>query len=139
MNAMEAYFANVKKVLNRVWDSQREAMETAAQWMSRATLEGHNLFAFGCSHAGLLALEMYYRTGGMANINPVRAPGLCLDVDPATMTSQMERMADYGRIIADNQPIGEGDVVIVHSVSQLKGRDTVCEAEEELPDAAATV
>ena len=66
MNAMEAYFANVKNVLDRVWDSQREAMETAAQWMSRATLEGHNLFAFGCSHAGLLALEMYYRTGGMA-------------------------------------------------------------------------
>ena len=35
MNAMEAYFANVKNVLERVWDSQREAMETAAQWMSR--------------------------------------------------------------------------------------------------------
>ena len=122
MNAMEAYFGNVKRVLDRVWDTQRDAMETAAQWMSRATLDGNNIFAFGCSHAGLLALELYYRTGGMANINPVRAPGLCLDIDPATMTSQMERMAEYGKIIADNQPIGPGDVVIIHSVS---GRNAV--------------
>ena len=58
----------------------------------------------------------------MALINPIRAPGLNLDVDPATMTSQMERLPDYGRIIIDAQPIGSGDVIIIHSVS---GRNTV--------------
>ena len=122
MNAMEAYFSNLKRVLDTVWETQRDAMETAARWMSEATLASRNIFAFGCSHAGLLALEMYYRTGGMATINPVRAPGLNLDIDPATMTSQMERLPEYGKIIADNQPIGTGDVVIIHSVS---GRNTV--------------
>jgi len=122
MNAMQAYFANLERVLHTVMDTQQENMEKAAALMSQATLTDHNIFAFGCSHAGLLALELYYRTGGMANINPVRAPGLCLDIDPATMTSQMERMGEYGKIICDNQPITEGDVVIIHSVS---GRNTV--------------
>ena len=122
MNAAEAYFDNLFRVLRTALDTQRDAMETAAAWLCEATLGGKNIFAFGCSHAGLLAFELYYRTGGLANINPVRAPGMYLDVDPVTMTSQMERMGEYGKIIADFQPVGAGDVVIVHSVS---GRNAV--------------
>ena len=122
MNAIDAYFTNIAVVLDNVLTTQRDAMEESAKLLADATLGDHNIFAFGCSHAGLLALEMYYRTGGLATINPVRAPGLTLDIDPATMTSQMERLPEYGSVIADNQPIGEGDVVIIHSVS---GRNTV--------------
>ncbi len=122
MSAIGAYFDNLRAVLDAAEQTQTEALEQGARLMADATLSGHNIFAFGCSHAGLLALEMYYRTGGMATINPVRAPGLNLDVDPATMTSQLERLPEYGKVIADNQPIGAGDVVIVHSVS---GRNTV--------------
>lgn len=122
MSGLDNYFSNLKNVISRIETTQFDAMEQAARMMSEATLSGHNLFAFGCSHAGLLALELYYRTGGMATINPIKAPGLCLDVDPATMTSQIERLPEYGKVICDNNPIGEGDVVIIHSVS---GRNTV--------------
>lgn len=122
MSAINAYFKNFADLLECVWESQKENMENAARTLAEATVHGKNIFAFGCSHAGLIALELYYRTGGMATINPVRAPGLCLDVDPATMTSQIERLPEYGKVIADHQPIGEGDTVIVHSVS---GRNTV--------------
>ena len=122
MSAINAYFDNLKDVLNTVIETQSDALEEGAKLLCKATMTDHNIFAFGCSHAGLLALELYYRTGGMANINPVRAPGLCCDVDPATMTSEIERLPQYGTILANNQPIGEGDVVIIHSVS---GRNTV--------------
>jgi uncharacterized phosphosugar-binding protein len=53
----------------------------------------------------------------MANINPIQAPGLGLDVKPPTLTSQMERLPGYGRIIMDAYPIQRGDVLILHSVS----------------------
>jgi len=122
MDAISAYFTNLRGILDKVETTQRDAMRAAAEALCRASLENNNIFAFGCSHAGLLALELYYRTGGMATINPIRAPGLNLDVDPATMTSQLERIRDYGRIIVDNQPIRAGDVIIIHSVS---GRNTV--------------
>ena len=122
MDAITAYFDNLKEIIEKVMNTQAKALHQGAQILSDAALKGHNLFAFGCSHAGLLALELYYRTGGMALINPIKAPGLGLDVDPATMTSQIERLQDYGRIIIDNQPIGKGDVLIIHSVS---GRNTV--------------
>ena len=122
MDVIKNYFSNLRAVLDKVEETQQSAMRAAAEKLCRASLEGRNIFAFGCSHAGLLALELYYRTGGMATINPIRAPGLNLDIDPATMTSQMERLPEYGKIIIDNQPIGTGDVLIIHSVS---GRNTV--------------
>ena len=122
MSTIHTYLSNIHKILDQVEATQEPAMEAAAQAMAEATLSGHNIFAFGCSHAGLLAFELYYRTGGMATINPVRAPGLFLDVDPAPFTSQIERLPEYGRVICDQRPIGPGDVVIVHSVS---GRNTV--------------
>lgn len=122
MNAIAAYSGALLETLNRAFDTQADALRRGARLLKEATLGGRNIFAFGCSHAILPMLEMYYRTGGMATINPVRAPGLCLDVDPATMTSAMERMRDYGRVIVDGQPLGAGDVIIVHSVS---GRNSV--------------
>ena len=122
MNGMEKYFANLKTLLDDVCLTQQEAMESAAQLMRQTVKNEGNLFAFGCSHAGLLALELYYRTGGMALINPIKAPGLNLDVDPATFTSQIERLPEYGRMICDFNPIKAGDAVIIHSVS---GRNTV--------------
>ncbi len=122
MNAMERYFDNLTALLEKVYRTQVGAMEDAADLLSKTVTSGGNLFAFGCSHAGLLAMELYYRTGGMALINPVKAPGLNLDVDPATFTSQIERLADYGRLICDFHPIRQGDAVIIHSVS---GRNTV--------------
>lgn len=122
MDAIARYFDAVSDVLAKVRQTQTDAMERAAACIAEAVKGGRCVFAFGCSHAGLLALELYYRTGGLAVINPVRAPGLCLDIDPATMTSQMERLPEYGRIIVDNQPMREGDVFLIHSVS---GRNTI--------------
>ncbi len=122
MNAIQTYREALATTLDRAFDQNTEALMQGARLLADANLTGHNIFAFGCSHAMLPMLELYYRTGGMATINPVRAPGLHLDIDPATMTSQMERIPEYGKIIVDAQPLGEGDVMLVHSVS---GRNTV--------------
>jgi uncharacterized phosphosugar-binding protein len=122
MDAIKAYFENLKDILEKVIQTQSQVLHQGAELICNAVLNGRNIFAFGCSHAGLLALELYYRTGGMALINPIKAPGLNIDVDLATMASQIERLPEYGRIIIDNQPIRPGDILIIHSVS---GRNTV--------------
>ena len=72
------YLDEISRILQQVRLTQLPQMEKAARMLADATLNGHNLFVFGCNHAGLLAMEMYYRTGGMVNINPVRGPGLHL-------------------------------------------------------------
>ena len=117
MRAIHDYLENIRTIFDQVEQTQLAKMETGARMIADATLSGHNLFAFGASHAGLVTLELYYRTGGMATINPVRAPGLALDIDPAPMTSQMERLPGYGSVIADALPLKASDVLILHSVS----------------------
>ena len=122
MSIIDQYYSRVSEILAEAFAAERENVEAAAQVLARANEEHRSIFAFGCNHAGLITLELFYRTGGMVTVNPIRAPGMMLEISPITMTSQMERMPDYGRIILEGEPVKEGDVLIIHSVS---GRNAV--------------
>lgn len=122
MNAIERYYSRVQEILSETLEQEKENMEAAAQVLADANENGHSIFTFGCNHAGLITLELFYRSGGMATVNPIRAPGMMLEISPATMTSEMERLPDYGRIILNGEPVKAGDVLIIHSVS---GRNAV--------------
>ena len=96
MKASEQYYRRVTDIMAEVFEKEAEPIEQAAKAVADANLTGHSVFAFGCNHAGLITLELFYRTGGMVTVNPVRAPGMMLELSPPTMTSEMERMPGYG-------------------------------------------
>ena len=122
MSIIDQYYSRVSEILAEAFTKERENIEAAAQVLACANEEHRSIFAFGCNHAGLITLELFYRTGGMVTVNPIRAPGMMLEISPITMTSQMERMQNYGRMILDGEPTKAGDVLIIHSVS---GRNAV--------------
>ncbi len=122
MSVIERYYERIDAILHEAFCAEREAMEAAAALLADANENRHSIFAFGCNHAGLLALELFYRSGGMVTVNPIRAPGMMLEVSPITMSSEMERMEGYGRILLNGEPCKAGDVIIIHSVS---GRNAV--------------
>jgi uncharacterized phosphosugar-binding protein len=100
-----------------VRDAESDAIEQAAQVIAAAIQEDHLVYAFGPTHAGLLAQELFYRAGGLVPVNPILPPGLTTDVRPATLTSRLERLPGFGQTILAESPVGAGDVLIVHSVS----------------------
>ena len=122
MKASQRYFCRVNDILAEVFRDEADAIEEVAQAIAGANRSGNSVFAFGCNHAGLITLELFYRTGGLVTVNPVRAPGMMLELSPPTMTSEMERMPGYGKIIFGNLKTKPGDVIIIHSVS---GRNAV--------------
>ena len=122
MNAIDKYYLRISEIMKEVFNVEYESIEKAAEAIAEANRTHHSIYAFGCNHAGLITLELFYRTGGMVTVNPVRAPGMMLEISPPTMTSEMERMEGYGKIIFDNLTTREGDVIIIHSVS---GRNAV--------------
>lgn len=122
MSVIQNYYNRIDEIMKEVFSEEADNMEKAAEIIAQANEDGRSVFGFGCNHAGLITLELFYRTGGMVTINPIRAPGMMLELSPPTMTSEMERMAGYGRIILNNEPCREGDVLIIHSVS---GRNAV--------------
>ena len=122
MSAIDKYYSRISEIMSDVFEKEHDAMERAAQAIADANENGRSIFGFGCNHAGLITLELFYRSGGMVTINPIRAPGMMLEISPPTMTSEMERMLGYGKIILNNEPAKAGDVLILHSVS---GRNAV--------------
>ena len=119
---VDEYIPRAISILERVRETQRDAMLEAARLIAEAIAQGRTIYVFGCSHASILAAEVFYRAGGLALINPIFAPGLTVDVRPITRTTAIERLEGYARVILDSTPIRAGDVLIVHSVS---GRNAV--------------
>ena len=116
------YIAIVTETIENAWKSQTDEIAKASSEIASVIIRKNNVFVFGCSHAGIIAEEVFYRTGGLAVINPIFFPGFMLNTRPITMTSALERVPGLGKIIFEKNNIGNGDCLILHSVS---GRNTV--------------
>jgi uncharacterized phosphosugar-binding protein len=116
------YFARAIELLQRVGESQAEAVEQAAQRIADVARRRRLIHTFGCGHSGLLAQEIFYRSAGLMLVNYVVAPGQTLDVRPIRITSHFERLSGYAAIVLSGQDIRPGDVAIVISSS---GRNAV--------------
>ena len=111
------YLDAVIQLLQEVRETQSEAIEQAAQVISKAIQTDHLVYVFGAGHAGILAQELFYRAGGLVPICPILPPGLTTDVRPITLTSRLERLPNFGAQVIAETPIEQDDVLIVHSVS----------------------
>jgi len=111
------YLDAIIELLQHVRETQGEAIERAAQVIAAAIQADHMVYAFGPTHASILAQELFYRAGGLVPVNPILPPGLTTEVRPVTLTSKLERMPGFGSQIISETPIEDGDVLIVHSVS----------------------
>lgn len=118
----KAYLEKASAILKKIEESQLGKIEEAAEIISQAIVDGHMLFAFGCSHSSLPVQEIFYRAGGLMLVNPIFGPGLSLEDFPPTFTSKMERLEGYGRLLLDRLPTKAGDVLLLVSVS---GRNAV--------------
>jgi uncharacterized phosphosugar-binding protein len=111
------------KLLERIQVEEASAIDQAAKMIADAIEQGHCLFAFGCTHSSLPIQDLVYRAGGFMLVNPIFGPGIAaLDIKPTTISSAMEQMPGYAKVILDNNPIKSGDVLILVSVS---GRNAV--------------
>lgn len=118
----QAYISTVIQTIRTAWDSQQSSLMRAAELLADTIRQKHSIFAFGCSHAGMLAEEVFYRTGGLAIINPIFFSGVTLPTRPVTMTSSLERLPGLGTIIVEENRLKAGDCLIIQSNS---GRNTV--------------
>ena len=117
------YLDKAIELLNRIKTEETAAIEQGAKMIADAIEQGHNLFAFGCTHSSLPIQDLVYRAGGLMLVNPIYGPGItALDIKPTTISSGMEQMQGYAKVILDNSPARAGDVLILVSVS---GRNAV--------------
>lgn len=118
----EQYWEQLKAIIDRTVTEQKEKIEKAAELLADTIAAGKNVWAFGATHSSIMVQELTYRAGGLATINPLFAPGLAVSARPVTLSSKMERIADYGAVLVREHGISSGDCVLVFSTS---GRNAV--------------
>lgn len=119
----KTYLNEVIGMLEKIRDEEIPAIQDAAELIADAIENGNSIFAFGCSHSSLPVQDLVYRAGGLMLVNPIYGPGIAsLDTHPPTLGSAIEKLTGYAKLLLDNTPIRENDVLIVVSVS---GRNAV--------------
>ena len=114
---LSGYLDRVIAILRKVQEENALLLSQTADWIFETIQNGHCVYIYGCTHAGIITQEAFYRTGGLAVINPIFVPGTMVSDKPITLTSAVERLTGYGSVVVEQAGICEGDLLILHSVS----------------------
>ena len=110
----------IGKILGRISDDQSENIMKASEIVRETIKNGGLIFTFGCGHSHLVALDSFYRAGGLANVSAVLDTDLMLH-NGAAKSSSMERMADISPEIFRRYNIGKNDCIFIISSSGING------------------
>ena len=111
------YLENLSGILGKIKANQKQYRETAAAILARVK-QGGMIFPFGTGHGHLLALEMFYRAGGMMRVNPILTEELMLHKS-ATGSSAFERSEGKAEPLLEEYTVSDKDVVIIFSNSGI--------------------
>ncbi len=121
MPAQDRYYQLLRDMLDRAFTEQGEAIEQAAQKIADTVLSGGMLYTFGTGHGHLLALEVFYRAGGLVRVCPILDERLMLHLS-ASESSEWERKEGLAEELLRKYPVRAGDTVLITSNS---GRNAV--------------
>ena len=114
------YINNIKTITEKIENNCAESIEKAALAVSKVLTEGKKLFIFGTGHSLMLAEELFYRAGGLVQIQPILVDELMLHID-AYASTEAERKEGLAEKIYDDYSMAEGDTVIIISNSGRNG------------------
>ena len=114
------YIKNVKAVIEKIEADCENNIEKTASVISQTLIDGKRIYLFGTGHSHMLAEELFYRAGGLVNIQPVLIDELMLHVSASesTLAERKEGMAEQ---IFKDYSMSENDTVIIISNSGRNG------------------
>lgn len=120
---VKEYIEIVKELLDKIVTEDANELTRAATLLADAIEGDGRIFAWGSTHSSTTMQDIYVRAGGLMVVNAIFIPGLeALQTGPFGITSQIERLQGYAKLVLDYAPIRKNDVLIVVSVS---GRNAV--------------
>lgn len=113
MDNSNGYLPKIVELLNKIEKEQYENIRSAASLMADAVQNDRLINVFGGGgHTTLPVGEMFFRAGGLCNINPCVETGLSV-FNQARKYLALERCVNYGRAIMDYYDLQEDDVLII--------------------------
>ena len=112
-NADLGYLEATIALMRKIETQQRENIEKAADLMVDAIAADRLIHVYGGGgHTTLVMGEMFFRAGGLANINPIMETGLSV-FNQALKYLELERCVNYGRSIVKYYRLQPDDLLII--------------------------
>jgi len=114
MDRSNGYLPQIIELLNKIEDEQYDNIKAAAELMADAIENDRLIHVFGGGgHTTLPVGEMFFRAGGLCNINPCVETGLSV-FNQALKYLEFERSENYGDAIMRYYKLQPGDVLIIY-------------------------
>ena len=107
------YFEKLMDNFRKVNETQEDNIKKAAELMCNAIADDRLISVYGGGgHTTLCMGEMFFRAGGLSNINPIMETGLSV-FNQALKYLELERTVNYGRAIMKYYDLKKDDVLII--------------------------
>lgn len=113
---MKEYLDEVTGILGKIEAEEGAALSAASDAVADAIAADRLVYVFGCGHSHLVALDTFYRAGGLACVSALLDEDLMLH-DGAAKSSRMEKMPGIGAEVFRRHAVKPGDLVVVISAS----------------------
>ena len=113
---VEAYYKTLLNVLETIHMTQKMKIKVASDMVSETINKDGIIYVFGCGHSHLIALDSFYRAGGLANVSAVLDTDLMLH-NGAAKSSHMEKMSGLSEAIIKRYCMTPDDTLVVVSTS----------------------
>jgi len=127
------YLESVISLLQKIETEQIDNLKRAGSLMADAIEKDRLISVYGGGgHTTLVMGEMFFRAGGLANINPIMETGLSV-FNQAIKYLHLERCVNYGRSIMKYYSLQKGDLLIAfHNIGiNAATIDAVMEAKDQ--------
>ena len=113
------YIESVEAIIKKISDDGAN-IEKAADVTARTLIGNKRIYLFGTGHSHMLAEELFYRAGGLVNIQPVLIDELMLHIS-ASASTLAERKEGMAERIFEDYSMSADDTVIIISNSGRNG------------------
>lgn len=114
------YIENVKNIIEKIEIAGAQSIEKTAQIFADTLINGRRIYLFGTGHSHMLAEELFYRAGGLVNIQPILIEPLMLHIS-ASESTVAERKEGMAQEIFSEYSMSAGDTVVIISNSGRNG------------------
>jgi uncharacterized phosphosugar-binding protein len=116
IESFERFYEKVVSVLRRILEEEEGNIERASDLMAQALGSDGFIYVFGTGHSMMMAMEMFYRAGGLVRVYPILDLSMS-GLNGALKSTMLERVSGYAEALLRSINPKQGSVLIVVSNS----------------------
>lgn len=107
------YLSTVTDLLERIRTEEEKAVSEAADLLAEQIANDRLIHVYGPGgHSNLASQEVFFRAGGLMHVSAILDEGTLLS-GGALRSMAIERTPGYGRIVIEDNQLGDGDLLIL--------------------------